>query len=865
MKLLLLMALATQVWAQASLRGVVTDPSNAAVPSATVELSGPGGARRTRTDIAGQYSFPHLTAGRYTIRFSAKGFAGAQKKDVAVDGAVAIDAHLTIQSMPETIRVEGRTGRVSTEPADNGSAVVIHEREIAALSDDPDELALELQALAGPAPGPDGGQLYVDGFSGASLPQKSSIREVRVNSNPFSPEYDRPGFGRVDVFTKAGSDVLHGQAMTQQNGQALDTRNPLLAQTAPYRAQLYGFDIAGPVKKNKASFTLDFQFRKIDDHAFILATLPDAKLNETLPAPQSRTAVSPHVDYALNDKNNLTVRYQQIWNGLHNLGAGDFNLPSQAYHETQREQTAQIAETATLNAHSVNETRFQYLRSTVWDSANVNAPAVDVLGAFSGGGSPVGNSGTFTGNWELSNLTIFTKGKHTLRWGGRARDSRVTDTSTQNFAGTFTFYILAQYEAGSAVQFSRNAGTPTTRVSQADGALFAGDDWRAGANLTLSFGLRYELQTNFGGAVNVAPRVGMAWSLGKNVVRVGAGTFYDRIPLSVKLNQLRYNGVTQQSFLILDPVFYPEVPSVTALSAEPQQLRPVAAGLAAPRLYQGSAGIERQLNRQSRISLSWIESRGVHLANSRNINTPVDGVYPYGDPSIRLLTESSGVSWQRQLVANANVNWRHLMLFGFYALSYGKDDNEGQPADPYNLRAEWGPSTYGDVRDRAAVGATAPLPWKLSVSPFVVANSGVPYNITTGLDPLDMGFPAQRPGTLERNSGRGPANVNVALRVGRTWEFGKEGSRGPVESDAVGHSGPPAAMSATSGTKRYQLTLSASTLNALNRANYAPPDGDMSSPYFGQYRSLGGLIVMMHGGAPSTYNRKIDVQLRFTF
>jgi hypothetical protein len=864
MKLLLLMALATPMWAQVSLHGAVTDPSNAAVPYATVELSGPGGERRTRTDTAGQYSFSHLTAGKYTIRFSAKGFAVAQNKDVVLDGAMAIDAHLTIQSIPETMRVDGRTGRVTTEPADNGSAVAMREREIAALSDDPDELALELQALAGPAPGPDGGQLYVDGFSGASLPQKSSIREVRVNSNPFSPEYDRPGFGRVDIFTKAGSDSLHGQGMTQQNGQALDSRNPLLAQAAPYRAQLYGFDIAGPLRKNKAPFTLDIQFRKIDDHAFILATLPDAKLNETLPARQSRTAVSPRVDYALNDKNNLTVRYQQIWNGLDNLGAGDFNLPSQAYHETQREQTAQITETATVSAQTVNETRFQYVRSTVWNSANVNAAAIDVVGAFSGGGSPVSNSGTVTGNWELSNLTIFSRGKHTLRWGGRARDSRLTDTSTQNFAGTFTFYTLAQYEAGSAAQFSRNAGTATSRVSQADAALFAGDDWRVRANLTLSFGLRYELQTNFGGALNVAPRVGMAWSSGKNVVRVGAGTFYDRIPLSVTLNQLRYNGVTQQSYLILDPGFYPEVPSVTALAAEPQQVRPVTAGLAVPRLYQASAGIERQLNRQSRISLSWIESRGVHLANSRNINTPVDGVYPYGDPSIRLLTESSGVSWQRQLVANANVNWRHLMLFGFYALSYGNDDNEGQPADPYNLRAEWGPSTYGDVRDRAAIGATVPLPWKLSVSPFVVANSGMPYNITTGLDPLDTGFPEQRPG-IERNSGRGPANVNVALRVGRTWEFGREGGSGPVDSDAGGHSVPPAAMFAAAGTKRYQLTLSASTLNALNRANHAPPDGDMSSPYFGQYRSLGGLIVMMHGGAPSTYNRKIDVQLRFTF
>ena len=145
----------------------------------------------------------------------------------------------------------------------------------------------------------------------------------------------------------------------------------------------------------------------------------------------------------------------------------------------------------------------------------------------------------------------------------------------------------------------------------------------------------------------------------------------------------------------------------------------------------------------------WIESRGVHLPNSRNINTPVDGIYPLGDPSIRLLTESSGVSWQRQLVANGTAQWRGLFLFGMYALSYGKDDNEGLPADPYNLRAEWGPSTYGDVRQRGALGATVPLSGRFSVSPFLVANSGVPYNITTGLDPGLAGYPSARPTLLE--------------------------------------------------------------------------------------------------------------------
>ncbi len=231
------------------------------------------------------------------------------------------------------------------------------------------------------------------------------------------------------------------------------------------------------------------------------------------------------------------------------------------------------------------------------------------------------------------------------------------------------------------------------------------------------------------------------------------------------------------------------------------------------------------------------------------------------------------------------------------------DDNEGLPADPYNLRAEWGPSSYGDVRHRMVLGTTIPLRWRFSVNPFLVVNSGLPYNITTGLDPGNTGYPTQRPAVVPQagasacaangmvyaaaygcfdlepasgsariphNYGRGPAAVNLALRISRTWAFGPEGSTGGPSAAGGSHGGmreeaPPPGMFDPKTTRRYALTLSASTMNALNRANLAPPNGDLSSPYFGQYRSLGGLVVMMHGGGASTYNRKIDVQLRFSF
>jgi TonB dependent receptor len=731
--------------------------------------------------------------------------------------------------------VEDRLRGVSADPASNSSAVLLRRTQIGALSDDADELALELQALAGPAPGPNGGEMFVDGFSGGAIPAKSAIRELRINSNPFSAEYDRPGFSRVEVFTKPGGDQFHGDAFAQFNDEYLNSRNPLLAgpKRPPYRVEVFGLDFGGPLSRNKAWFTLAAEYRTIDENAFILATTPAGRINEALPAPTSGWNIAPRIDYVLTPHNSLVARYQEKRLTLDNQGVGDFNLPSRAYREQQSQRTLQLTDTKTFSPRAVSETRFQYQRSTDQDTAAVNAPAIIVAGAFTDGGSSTGNSGSIAGNWEFGNITTFVRRAHTFKWGGRARDTRLHDTSLTNFAGSFTFYTLEQYQAGMPAQFSRNAGVPTTRVTQADAGVFFNDDWRVRPNLTFSLGLRYEAQTNLGDHRDWAPRAGIAWG-SKTVLRAGFGPFYDRVPASVTLNALRYNGATQQSFLILNPTFYPVVPPLEAGS---QQLRPVYRGLAAPRLYQASVGAERQVGKDTRVSLTWVGSRGVHLLDVRNVNAPTGGLYPYIDPSIRLLTESAGISSQNQLTANFAGALRRITFFGYYSLSYGKDDNESLPANPYNLRGEWGPSVYGDIRHRLLVSSTAPLPAKFSLSTFFVANSGVPYNITTGLDPLDTGAPEQRPSGLEHNAGRGPSAVNLALRLTRTWT---------IRQDST-------------------LALTASTMNAPNHPNFAPPDGNMSSPYFGQYRALGGLIVMTHGGAAATYNRRIDLQVRFTF
>jgi hypothetical protein len=456
-------------------------------------------------------------------------------------------------------------------------------------------------------------------------------------------------------------------------------------------------------------------------------------------------------------------------------------------------------------------------------------------------------------------------------------------------------------------------------VNQFDAGLFFNDDWRLRPNLTFSYGLRYETQTNIHDFTDFAPRFALAWGIdqrknqsAKTVLRVGAGVFYDRVLDTVSLAALRYNGITQQSYLVLNPDFFPTVPTLNTLAVgqQPQTLQPIYSDIKAPRNYQATASLERQINKYFKLTGTYIVSRGVHLSLSRDINAPVDGVYPYGESGVRLLTESTGLSRSNMLIISPNFNYKKIFLFGFYGLSYGYDNNEGEAANPYNLRAEWGPSTFSDVRSRFILGTNIPLPFKVSLSPFIMANSGTPYNIVIGQDLNGDSFATERPelmpsvsasqctgtnlkyeagygcfnlnppagaATIERNFGRGPATFFLNMRLSRSWAFGERGESGPAQQcpppgmggarggpggGPPGGGGPPPGLFGAASGKKYNLTLSLQARNILNHPNYAAPNGNLSSPYFGESTSLAGFGPF---GASTTYDRKIDIQLRFAF
>ena len=600
-----------------SLRGQVTDELGGLVVGATITLVAADGSQKSATTNAdGVYTINSVAPGAYTLRVAANGFTPYEKTELAIAAGprTTHDVRLVVGIEKQVITVTEEQG-LNTDPASNADAVVLKGQELDVLPDDPDALASAVQAMAGPSAGPNGGQIFIDGFTGGRMPPKESIREVRINQNPFNAENNGIGFGQIEIFTKPGADKMHASSFFNFSDESLNSRNPFAPRRAPFQVRYYGGSVSGPITHGKSSFFLDFQRRVIDDNAIINAQILNSNLiptpfNVALLVPNRFFSVSPRFDYQLNPANTLVVRYSYTKTKADNVGASDFSLPERAFSRSNTTQTFQVTETAILSPTLMNETRFQYIRTRGEQNGNNVIPTIVVQDAFIAGGSQVGLAHNDEDRWELQNYSTWTKNRHILRFGARVRGVRITDFSPQNFGGTFTFSggdaplldannqivrdahgdpvlvpitSLERYRrtllfqgnpdmrllGGGVTQFSIAGGNPEASVTQRDLGLFVQDEWRIRPNLTLTMGLRYERQTNISSNYNFAPRLFFAWAPGgtsvgggpggpsssspKMVIRGGIGVFYDRFGERATLLANRFDGENQLDFRVFDP------------------------------------------------------------------------------------------------------------------------------------------------------------------------------------------------------------------------------------------------------------------------------------------------------------------------
>lgn len=677
--------------ATGGIRGMVGDPTGAVIPGATVVVFTTAGkeAGKATSNSAGDYEIQGLPAGVYGITATAPGFAAEDIAHVVVTAGQIheVNATLKIAVAQQEVQVHAESlQHISTSPENNANALVIKGNDLNALSDDPNELESELQALAGPSAGPNGGEIYIDGFTGGEMPPKSAIREIKVNNNPFSAEYDRLGYGRIEIFTKPGANKFNGEFMIAGQDSSFNSKNPLLGTNPepPYYSYFMHGDVNGPLTKNSSYFASGFG-RHGNDVSVLLATDPASlvvgadgqvtgtQLRGSFTSPSSFLAISPRVDVQLGKANTLTARWEYHRFSRTNSLGGAYSLPSQATSSTNTENTLQLSDSLVLSKTLVDAIRFQYRRVHNQGSAVSSLPSYSVQAALTGGGNPSQTSSDDENDFEIQNYFSGMVGAHSLNFGLRVRTYSDKNTTTSGSNGSYSFPSLNSFYGCYSAKYTANAAPSTCKPQQytytkvnnpvaqatvADGALFYQDDWTVSPKLTFSYGLRWETQTLISDKSDFAPRLSIAWALnggGKKhkrastVLRAGYGWFYDRFTVpngfgaSVPyvINTVHQNGKNLETYIESPTANGPNIPFYQYVTQPISSSSGSAGGFSAPTTYtiaphmkaaldmEAAVGVDQQLMKNMTGNVTYVFSQGIHQFFTDNLSAAA--VFPLAD------------------------------------------------------------------------------------------------------------------------------------------------------------------------------------------------------------------------------------------
>jgi hypothetical protein len=922
-----------------SLHGSVSDEMNATIINATLVLDdGQGHTFTTQTNQQGRYQFTSVLPGKYNLSVVAEGFSTfTTESTITIPFQEPFNITLKIE-LHEQVEVKDMNEGVSVEPDGNLSATVLTEKDLENLPDDPEELLEVLRNMAGIT---GDAAIDIDGFDDGQLPPKSAIQSIRINSNPFSVERSGSARNRIEIITKPGSDKFHSGFSFNFNDESLNARNAFAPNRPSMQRRNYDFYLSGPVIPNKWGFFFNVERRDRDGNDEIFATILNPSTLQpqpfftTIPTPSRDSQLSFRTNFMATPTNRVSLNY--IRSKSEDLNSGinsNLDLPERiANHSSQRD-SLRFNVTTTVSERAVNEIRFgvDYDRSRA--AALNQSPAINVFDYFNAGG----NQGSLFNdeksvNFEFNDTVTYSYKNHTIRAGVEVERDGMRSLNRANFGGTFTFGSDFERDAAGNIvydangnpinisplehykrtllglpgyypsQFSIVQGDPQLRFSTWEAEWFLQDDWRISPRLTLSYGVRHEMQSHLSDKVNFAPRVGVAWSPQKerkSTIRAGIGIFHNYLSNNVFLNPIRFDGERQRNLVIRQPLFFHNIPTVfdQAIVRLPT-IRTKAERLNEPYTIMGNVSYERRLpwNMFGAVTYTW--ERGVHLLLTRNINAPlpVTRIKPFPDKGPILQYETSGISNGHELQLRISSNQsRRFSLSGSYTFnSTYSNAGSSLPANAYNLSNEY--ARVDQPRHQVSLYGTVQMPTGIRLTPTISAQSGRPFNITTGrdnngdthftdrpafADPSDPNAIVTRFGTfnpnpgpedriIPRNLGTGPSRFYFDLRLSKTFGFGSsEGSshsqseggnrsgRGDNEGrrdrgfSRGGGGGGRYRRGGGASNARYRLTFSIDVNNILNRTNLSGYNGVLTSSRFGRSNR-------------AENPRRIQLGLRFNF
>jgi hypothetical protein len=800
--------------------GVAIDTSGGVLPNAAVILMTTSGVivHQTTTDAAGNFRFEAVAQGRYEVRVVFEGFEPTTvRMTVGTRAPPALRVMLPLASIKQEVTVSNHAPEVSTAAATNSDAVTIDQTMLDSLPVfDQDLISTVSRFLDAGALGNAGATVVVNGMEVSALRvSASAVQQIKINQDPYSAEYARPGRGRIEILTKPGSAEYHGEGNVFFRDAALDARNAFAFTKPDDRKHTIEGTLSGPLgASGKTSFMLSGHDQVEDQQAFVYAVGLTGAIQQVAPQPNRQTLIAGSITRQVSDRITVSIRPNYEYESSLNRGVGGTTLTSAGTNFEHREE--QIVFTQQTIIHPTVVSQFQVLfgherEPTVSVSPG---PGIVVAGAFAGGGAQGDLLRTET-HMQLNASLAWTKGRHFVQAGFQLPDwsERGFDDRT-NFGGTFYFANLPSYAAGTPYSFVQQQGNGALSFLEKQVGAYVKDDFQWSSSVTFSYGMRYDWQNYFHDTNNFAPRLSIAYAPGAkkaNVIRAGLGVFNDRSGPVAIADLLHYQPGGLVKYVITDPGF-PDPYANGPATAQPS-LVVLAPDVQIPQTLQYSVGIDHQLTKSTTLSVTYTGAHGFHLFRSRDVNAPVPPLYlSRPDPTLGVVRqiESTG----RQQTDSVSLTLRGRMTKWFngqaqYALSRASNDTNGIgwfPANDYDLSGEYARADFDRLHRLVLLGRFTPRS-VADIGVGLTMNSAGPYTELLGQDIYNNGRGRARPPGVARNSLDAAGYASLDLRVARDIPL-------------------------ATGKSERALSLGLDVFNLTNRVNFNSYVGTIGSPLF---------------------------------